>query len=154
MLLSIDCHYVKILVVRTVCACITTCVCACAWSRNGSYATLCVPCRNPVFFIFFFATRSTYATSIKNNLIFFAVLPGPSPAGGQWFPIPLFKSVPPISRLALRLQHTSNNVVNNVAPLVIFGPPAAKSWRRACVLASCCSKKTSATTNKQKEECS
>jgi len=48
--------------------------------------------------------------------------------GGQWCPAPHLKSVTPISRWAPRLLHTSNTVVFKCAP------PAAKSWRRACVV--------------------
>ena len=54
-----------------------------------------------------------------------ALSPGPSPV------------VPPISRLAHRLLHASNTVFKKRAPpsdfwplLLIFGPPAATSWRR------------------------
>ena len=64
---------------------------------------------------------------------------GPSPAGGPVVPDPHLKSVPPISRLAPRLLHTSNIVFFKCGPLsgfwpllLVFGPPAAKSWRRAC----------------------
>jgi len=45
---------------------------------------------------------------------------------------PHLQSVAPISCLASRLLHTSNIVFKNVAPLAVFGPPAAKPWRRAC----------------------
>jgi len=64
---------------------------------------------------------------------------GPSPEGGQWCPAPHLKSVPPISRFAPRLLHTSNTVFENMCPPsgvwplhLIFGLPAAKSWRWAC----------------------
>jgi len=46
-------------------------------------------------------------------------------------PAPHLKSVRPISCLARRLLHTSNIVLKNVPLLVVFGPLAAKSWRRA-----------------------
>jgi len=56
---------------------------------------------------------------------------GPSPEGGTWCPTPHLKSVLPISCLAPRLLHTSNFVLKKYPPLVVFGPPPAKSWRRA-----------------------
>jgi len=57
-------------------------------------------------------------------------------AGGA--PHPHFKWVPPISGLTHRLLHTSNTVFQKCGPpsgfwplLLVFGPPAATSWRWA-----------------------
>ena len=47
---------------------------------------------------------------------------------------PIWNRCNPISRLAHRLLHTSNTVFKKCAPLLFFGPPAAKSWRQAWVL--------------------
>ena len=67
---------------------------------------------------------------------------GPSPAQGRGSGArpPHLKSVPPISRLAHRLLHTSNTVFKKCGspcwflapPSGFWPPPAAKSWRRAC----------------------
>ena len=46
---------------------------------------------------------------------------------------PIWNRCNPISRLAHRLLHTSNTVFKKCAPLLFFGPPAAKSWRQAWV---------------------
>ena len=54
---------------------------------------------------------------------------------GPMVPSPNLKSAPPISCLAFRLLYTSNIALKNVAPLVGFGPPAAKSWRRVRIKA-------------------
>jgi len=43
--------------------------------------------------------------------------------GGQWGPIPHLKSVPPSSRLAHRLLHTSNTVFFKCGPSSGFRPP-------------------------------
>ena len=59
--------------------------------------------------------------------------------GDQWCTaLPFEIGAPPISRLAPRLLHTSNNVFKNSPPpsgfwplLLVFGPLCAKSWRRA-----------------------
>jgi len=45
---------------------------------------------------------------------------------------PHLRSVPPISRLAPGCYIHPTLYFKNVPPLLVFGPPAAKSWRRAC----------------------
>ena len=80
---------------------------------------------------------------MSQSLCLSTVTAGPSPAGGAVVPGPHLRSVPPISRLAPRLLHASNTVFLKCGPLLVFdpfvcffAPPAAKSWRRACVTAA------------------
>jgi len=61
--------------------------------------------------------------------------------GGQWCPAPPFEICAPLSRLAPWLLHISNTVFLKCARpsgflplLLVFGPPAAISWRRACTV--------------------
>jgi len=65
--------------------------------------------------------------------------PGPSPAGGQRFPAPHLKSVPPNFTFGpLVAAYIQYIICLNIPPLLVFGPsfwfsapPAAVSWRRA-----------------------
>jgi len=64
---------------------------------------------------------------------------GPSPVGGPMVPGPHLKSVPPHFTFGPWLLYTSNTAFKKCAPPsgfwplpLVFGPPAAKSWRRAC----------------------
>jgi len=56
------------------------------------------------------------------------------PSGDQWCPPLPFKMCPAF-HVWPSLLYTSNIVFKNYGPLVVFGPPAAKSWRRKCVKA-------------------
>ena len=60
--------------------------------------------------------------------------------GGQWCPVPPFEIGAPHFTFDPRLLHTSNTVFYKFGPpsgfwplFLVFDPPAAKSWRRACL---------------------
>jgi len=66
--------------------------------------------------------------------IYFGVFcAGPSPAGGPVVPSPPFEiGAPPFHVWPTGCCIHPTLYLKNVVPLLVFGPPAAKSWRRAC----------------------
>jgi len=84
-----------------------------------------------------FRVRCRFQSGLSSH-----VTAGPSPAGGQWCPAPPYKiGAPPFHVWLLGCCIHLIPYFKNVAPLsgfwplllVFLDPPAAKSWRRACV---------------------